>query len=1064
MPVNISNEELDLFNKNGFSDDDVRATVENYRQQGLNDEAIRQKIDSRLSSWKTPINNTPEQQVKEPNTLVIEGGVKKVDPASFAKSLGKGVVHGVSSIGTGLGKRIANPVREALGKKPLTDYEIENLYGKTLGLPEEGGAYKTGKTVGEIAPYMLLPQTNVAKLGTLGNMSLSGAYQGALGTGVTSVIDKGFDLPENLKDAAIGAATGAAIGGVLGKGGQVIDKSITKRPVKSGQAVGLSRILKNSDELPLETAQTVSATVVPETVVTKLDTPNTVIDNVSDVVNPTKEYKKTQLAQKTKQPQDLQEALQEATPEYEVLHNKDLISQANQNITNNPNALGELQNKVTSANELSALDFETARQAVSRLYQEGRFEEALNLTRQISEKASKSGQAVQALSLWSRTTPEGAVRYGQKIIDEYNQKAKNKIGDLSKEQMEKIHELATNAQATELGTRENAINTQLLMKYLNELVPASKGNQLKTLRNISLLLNPKTFIRNITGNTIFAGMENLITKPVAAAIDKIASGLTGQRTRVLPRIGEYGKGFVQGAKEGAEDVALGINTRDNIGKRFDLANRASFTGDTPLAKLEKALNYSLQVPDRAFYQAAFNESVQNQLAALGTNKVTNEILDRATQEALEAVYQNSSVIGNTVTGLRQGLNRIGTKDFGLGDALVPYAQTPANIVQQSINYSPLGLAKSINNFRLGDQRQATLDAARALVGSGLMGAGYAGVKNGIINPSIDDYEIAKNYEALGVRPDTINLPNGTNVSYTQLQPLAAPVTAGAAIADLQAGNPLQALDRSLGTIADLSMLQGVNNFVGDLRQNGLATATVNQIGSLPSQFVPTALNQINAFVDPYSRETYDPNPLKRGINKAINRIPGLSQNLPMRYDVQGQPLMKYQSEGAQKAYDVLVNPLFTNQRVDNPNMGKLINLYEQTGDKGALLPVADRSVRYKDLQGNKVNKQLSGEELSQYQQQLGTVNNDVLSNILNSNLYNNLDDEQKLNLINSVKRSVKGYVDEQLFDKPNPQKRSLIRQLTQEERDKIIKEVMTDYKKYILPKQIKQSYENNFAN
>ena len=49
MAVTITDEELDLFNKNGFTDDDVRATVENYRRQGLDDNAIEQRFNLRLT-------------------------------------------------------------------------------------------------------------------------------------------------------------------------------------------------------------------------------------------------------------------------------------------------------------------------------------------------------------------------------------------------------------------------------------------------------------------------------------------------------------------------------------------------------------------------------------------------------------------------------------------------------------------------------------------------------------------------------------------------------------------------------------------------------------------------------------------------------------------------------------------------------------------------------------------------------------------------------------------------------------------------------------------------------
>lgn len=66
MPVNISNQELDIFNKNGFSDADVKATVDNYRSQGLSDTQIRAKIDSRLKQWNQPATpvNSPMGQLK----------------------------------------------------------------------------------------------------------------------------------------------------------------------------------------------------------------------------------------------------------------------------------------------------------------------------------------------------------------------------------------------------------------------------------------------------------------------------------------------------------------------------------------------------------------------------------------------------------------------------------------------------------------------------------------------------------------------------------------------------------------------------------------------------------------------------------------------------------------------------------------------------------------------------------------------------------------------------------------------------------------------------------------
>lgn len=777
------------------------------------------------------------------------------------------------------------------------------------------------------------------------------------------------------------------------------------------------------------------------------------------------ETKQSQLTKTMEEAGTLPEEFKNINPEYEVLHNAELSNQVTEALKKDPNkVLGELQQKAGNKDvEFSALDFETARQTLQKLYAEGRIDEALALTDTISQKASKAGQSVQALSLWSKTTPEGAVRYAQKIISDYNKTAKNKLPLLSEQQAQEIMGLAKNTQLSEIGTRENNIANQLLLKYFKELVPASAGSKLRTLQNISLLLNPKTFLRNIGGNSIFAVMDTAVSKPIAAGIDKAASLITGQRTRVTPQLKEYVKGLGQGFKEGVEDVSMGINTRDKLGTRFNLNDRASFDNIPALNQLEKALNYSLQVPDRMFYQAAYNESIANQLKAAGVTKPTEEMIKNATNEALEAVFQNNSALGNMVLKMRQSGNELlNLNGYGLGDAFIPYAQTPANVTQQGINYSPFGIAKGINNLRLGNQRQGTMDIARGLTGSGLMYGGYELAKNGLLNPNIDDYEIQRNYEAMGLRPNTLNIGD-YNVSFNQLQPLAAPVAAGSALSDIQNGDIMPAINRSLSSIADLGMLQTANRFMTDLqdKDKGLGTAVTNLVSSIPSRFVPTGLKQITDLTDNTQRDTYDINPLKQGLNQAQTKIPVVNRLLPEKYDVLGQPIKKYQTEGVQRILDATVNPVFVNKRKNDPTMNKLIDLYESTGDKSVLMPLADKKIRYKDLSGNKVEKQLNARERNQYQRQLGVINKQLLDDIVNTELYNQLDDEDKIKLIADTKRYVKGYVDEQLWGKPSVQKRNWIKKLKPDAKEKVIQKILKTYKK-VLPIKTEQIYQENF--
>ena len=1028
MGVFISDDELNTFKNNGISEVDLQDTISQYRNEGVSDDDIRLKIDNKLSSFNTNAQTKQDTLVKNVSLdKRAEIARIKADFEAKNKEIEKAHRKNMGRIGAGA-------LLEAASLHPILNIPY---VGTGLGgaLFEAGNAIMEGKKAKDIAKDAGI---GFAVGESVGAIPYVGKYASKTKAG-QAVANKVAPTVESLLNSSIGKKTGD----IVGKLGAELNKPrtfINPSVEKSVKAEIANPMQVENIAPPIESKPT--------------PIPNTADKSVT-TTNMGGEFKQSKLASAT----GLPEELQGLTPEYQVLHNKDLINTATQDIEKQ--GINEVASSLRNIEEPTALDFEKARQTVDRLFSENRVNEAMELIESIAEKGSKAGQAVQAMSLWSKTTPAGAVKTAQNIISKYNKTAKNKIEDLTEQQANDIIELTNNIHKAAEG-REKDVATAQLMKYFSDLVPASSGNKLKTLRNISLLLNPKTFTRNITGNTIFSGMENLAAKPIAAGVDKIASLFTKQRTRTMPQVSEYTKGLLQGAKEGIEDVNLGIDTRKGIGGRFDLPQQRSFENTPVLGQLEKTLDYSLRVPDRAFYQASFNESLANQMRAAGINEPTQEMLKIANDEALESVYQNTGKLGNAVLGARKALNNIGTKDFGLGDALIPYAQTPANVVQQGINYSPLGFIKSIANFKDNNQRQASLDAARALVGSGLMYGGYEGAKNGIINKDIDNYEALQNYQALGIRPNTINLLNGYNMSFNQLQPLAAPLTAGTALGNIKNGDYMGALDSSLGSIADMSMLRGVTDFVNDYNKEGLGSAVVNTALGLPSQFVPTGLNQINSYIDPIQRETYDPNPLKRASNKMGARIPGISKLLPERYDVTGQPIQKYQTEGVQRAFDTFVNPVFINKEIDDATLKELTRIYEQTGDKAQLLPIADRNVKFTNINGEKVNKKLSGEELSQYQQQLGTVNKRVLDGFIQSDFYNLLDDEQRVNEIAKIERQVKQKVDEELFDKPNPQIRNIIRKFAPTTEDKIVKEILGIYNKQILPVQINSTYQENF--
>ena len=76
MSVFLTDDEINTFAKNGFSENDIQDTINGYRSEGLDDNAIRSRIDQRLNSWKPA---QPKPQAK-PQTSSINQPVKKQLP------------------------------------------------------------------------------------------------------------------------------------------------------------------------------------------------------------------------------------------------------------------------------------------------------------------------------------------------------------------------------------------------------------------------------------------------------------------------------------------------------------------------------------------------------------------------------------------------------------------------------------------------------------------------------------------------------------------------------------------------------------------------------------------------------------------------------------------------------------------------------------------------------------------------------------------------------------------------------------------------------------------------
>lgn len=122
MPVYFSNEELKLFNKNGYSNQDIKKTVEHYRANGLNDKAIRAKVDQKLRSFgygvAKPYTPVAKKPVK-PQAKPIARGVNKttytakkaVRPATHIAKPKQGINAGLNRLLNDAKKSVVNTAK-----------------------------------------------------------------------------------------------------------------------------------------------------------------------------------------------------------------------------------------------------------------------------------------------------------------------------------------------------------------------------------------------------------------------------------------------------------------------------------------------------------------------------------------------------------------------------------------------------------------------------------------------------------------------------------------------------------------------------------------------------------------------------------------------------------------------------------------------------------------------------------------------------------------------------------------------------------------------------------------
>ena len=652
---------------------------------------------------------------------------------------------------------------------------------------------------------------------------------------------------------------------------------------------------------------------------------------------------------------------------------------------------------VAVASELIKYYGEEAGTATDVAVKELMNEKAAMIANEKARQLTEMGRSVQAASIIGRMTPEGQLQFAAREIQRYNAEVaktqggllglKKQIPELTPQQADTILKEMNFIKNMPDGS-EKSVRFMKLQNYIQDLVPSSLMSKIIAVWKAGLLTGIKTSGLNIFSNVTHFTAEGIKDIP-AAAVDSVASLFTRERT-LMPTIKGVPGGVKEGFDRGIQYIKTGYDER-NIGTRLDW-KRVSFgksIGGRALQRYEETVFHVIGAEDQPFYYGAKARSLYDQALAMAQNKgmrgpearqaaaklvenPTDKMLGYAVKDAEIAVFQNQTMLGKAAKAI-QNVPVV-------GQILLPFGRTPSSVAMQIINYSPIGVVKTIaENVGRGkfDQRLFSQGMGRAITGTAVLWLGGELYKNGLIaldRPTGEREQ--KLWELEGKVANSIKV-NGEWRTAQTLGPMGNLLIIGGHFKDAfsKTGSPTAAITTALAgsgkTFTEQTFLQGINAAVDAL--NDPATYAEGWLASTLSSTIPTIISDVARAMD--AKERRSPTVPER----AIARIPGWRQTLEPQVTVLGKERARVGN-----ILEVMLDPSRPSKEITTP----LIQEFQRLDDKNVKVSPT--------LLGDKKGYlSLTPAENTQLWKRAGQITESKLSNLIRMEEYRDMPDDEK---------------------------------------------------------------------
>ena len=669
---------------------------------------------------------------------------------------------------------------------------------------------------------------------------------------------------------------------------------------------------------------------------------------------------------------------------------------------------------VNGRNFPSKNDIAIGEQLLKMYADQGNSQMVLKMTTEMASVGTQAGQVVQAFSMLKKLAqfngPEGASatlvfvqKEVDKLNDEYETRFKGKKHIPHLEINKAFADEYLNAATEE--EREAALGK--IYKDLGNQVPSTIQDKLTQWRMLAMLGNPRTHIRNILGNAVFMPaikMKNVIAQGIEATHGgEKTKSLTATRAQI-----DFAKSDFQEVKD---SVTGGVQKADVRGKILE--NRKVFKTEV-LNKLSAANSNALETEDRIFLEKHYVAALSQYMNAnhIDPSAIDQKALNRARvyaiNEAQKATYRDASAVASY---LNQAKN---IKGLGLFvEGVLPFKKTPINILKRGIEYSPVGLIKSLSagsmELKKGNLtfNQWADDTAAGLSGTAIMALGMFLFAQGVLRGGIDDDD-DKDLEKLEGKQNYAIELFGKSYTVDWATPVSMPLFVGAEMMKqleqdhFSLGDALSAMELITEPMFNLSMLDGLNNTIEAVSysEHKLTALGAEVVASFLGQFVPTIAGQFARTIDDTRRINYTdknselPKDALYFIEKTQNKIPVWSMKNDPYVDQWGRE--DTTDNILRRAFENFISPGYLNDIEKNPVNEEIRRLSKYTDDN--LAP--KKAAKYFGQKSDRVD--LTSKEYHDYQQIIGTTSYNILSNMIDEDWYQKLSSDEQIELFSNV--------------------------------------------------------------